>query len=213
VKPHLRSLFLLVVLLAIPIIPFLFFGSTIESWIEQWRKEPATGPATAGIVVASLATDIFLPVPSSLISTIGGVRLGWFYGTLASWLGMTIGAVLGFAIARKWGRPVALWFSRESDLTRVQSAEDRFGVLLLIMTRGVPVIAEATVLLMGIQQMPWRTFLPPVLFGNLGIAMAYSAFGDIAGRHLWFPALFTIAIALPVLLSAMLTRIFPRKPA
>jgi uncharacterized membrane protein YdjX (TVP38/TMEM64 family) len=165
------------------------------------------------IVVGVLATDVLLPVPSSVISTIGGVRLGWFLGTLASWLGMTLGAVLGFAIARKWGRPVVLWFSRDSDLTRMQSANDRFGVVLLIVTRAVPVLAEATVLLMGVQRMPWQSFLPPILLSNLGIALAYSAFGDIAGRHLWMPALLAVAIALPLLLSAILSRIFPPKPA
>jgi len=213
VKPQLRTLLLLAVLLAIPIIPFLIFGSTIESWVDQWRNEPATAPIVALMVVGLLATDVLLPVPSSVISTIGGLRLGWFYGTLASWLGMTLGAVLGFAIARKWGRPVALWLSRESDLDRMQTTKDRFGAMSLIVTRAVPVIAEATVLLVGIQRMPWRSFLPPVLLSNLGVALAYSAFGDFAGRHVWLPAVLALAIALPPLLGAMLSRIFWPKPA
>ena len=210
-KRLLPTLLLVAVLLLIPILPFLVFGSTIEVWIEHWRHEPATRPVTALLVVGLLATDVLLPIPSSVISTVGGMRLGWLVGTLASWIGMTAGAVLGFSIARKWGRPVALWFTRDSELVRMQEANHRYGALLLVLTRGVPVLAEASVLLMGIHRMAWKSFLPPILLSNLGIACAYSAFGDFAGRHQWLPAALAIAIAFPVLLGAWLHRVMSRK--
>jgi membrane protein DedA with SNARE-associated domain len=95
----------------------------------------------------------------------------------------------------------------------MEAASDRFGVFLLVMTRGVPVVAEASVLLMGIHRMAWRRFLLPVMLSNLGIALAYSTFGDVAGQHQWLPAALAMAIALPVIMAVMLHRVLKRGAA
>ena len=193
-------------ILLVPIVPFLLFGASFEAWVKQWSEQPYSQPATAAIIIGLLASDILLPTPSSMISTLGGWQLGWFGGTLASWVGMTLGAVIGFVLARRWGRPLALWFAREEDLQRMQGLSQRFGPAVLIVSRGVPVLAEASVLLMGVHQLSWRKFLPAVLLSNLGVAWAYSAFGDIAEEHQWLPLALGVSIALPVLLATMVSR-------
>jgi uncharacterized membrane protein YdjX (TVP38/TMEM64 family) len=200
-------LWLVTAILLVPVLPFLVFGSSLDEWVERWQRQPASGGVTAVLVVAVLATDILLPIPSSVVSTAGGVRLGWLGGTLASCLGMTAGAVLGFAIARRWGRSVAAWFTREEDLERMKAANDRLGELVLVLARGVPVLAEASVLLAGIHRLTWRRFLPPIVMSNLGISLAYSAFGDFAGRHQWLPTALAVAIALPVVLAVTMHRL------
>lgn len=202
-----RTLWIVTLVLLVPVIPFLLLGSSLDDLVHPWQTAEASASLTALAVVGILATDILLPIPSSVVSTLGGVRLGWPGGTAASWLGMTAGAVIGFVIARRWGRTVALWFTREDDLRHVQAAQARFGTLLLVIVRGVPVFAEASVLLAGLSGMSWRQFLVPVSISNLGIALVYSAFGDIAGRHQWLPAAAAIAIAIPVLLAAAAQRL------
>jgi uncharacterized membrane protein YdjX (TVP38/TMEM64 family) len=194
-------LWLIVVILLVPILPFLLLGPALDDWVARWRESSTSGGGTALLVIAVLAIDMVLPIPSSVVSTLGGVRLGWFAGTLASWCGMTVGACLGFALARRWGPALALWFTREEDLQAMRAAHDRFGVAVLVLARGVPVLAEASVLLAGINRLTWRRFLWPVVSANLGLAFAYSAFGDFAARHHWLPAALAIAIALPVLLA------------
>jgi 3-dehydroquinate synthase len=115
---------------------------------------------------------------------------------------MTLGAVLGFALARRWGRPIALWFSTESDLDRLQRLTSAYGPVVLVLFRAVPVLAEASVLLVGIHQLPWRRFLPVVLLSNLGIAWAYAQFGDYADQHEWLPWAVAVSVALPLALAA-----------
>jgi membrane protein DedA with SNARE-associated domain len=78
----------------------------------------------------------------------------------------------------------------------------RLGPLLLVLGRGVPVLAEATVLLCGMHGLSWRRFLPPVLLSNLGLAIAYAAFGQLAERYQWLPLALAVSIALPVLMAA-----------
>lgn len=208
-KPFVRPMIVMSLVLLVPIVPFLLFGADFEAWVDRWAEQPYSKPATALIIIGLLATDILLPTPSSMISTLGGWQLGIVGGTLASWTGMTLGAVIGFALARRWGTPFALWLSSEEDLERMHGLSQRFGPAVLIVGRGVPVLAEASVLLMGIHQLSWRRFLPAVLLSNLGIAVAYSAFGDFAERNQWLPLALGVSIALPVLLATMVSRFLP----
>jgi len=208
-KPFLRPMIVMSLILLVPIVPFVLFGANFEAWVEQWSDQPYSKPATALIIIGLLATDILLPTPSSMISTLGGWQLGIVGGTLASWMGMTLGAVIGFMLARRWGRPLALWLSSEEDLERMLGLSQRFGPAVLIVGRGVPVLAEASVLLMGIHQLSWRRFLPAVLLSNLGIAFAYSAFGDYAEQNQWLPLALGISVALPVLLATLASRFLP----
>ena len=210
-KPFIRPMIVMSLILLVPIVPFLLFGADFEAWVERWSEQPYSAPLTAAVVIALLATDILLPTPSSMISTLGGWQLGWFGGTLASWAGMTLGAIIGFALARRWGRPFALWMSTEEDLDRMRGLSERFGPAVLIISRGVPVLAEASVLLMGIHQLSWQRFLLAVVWSNLGIAFAYSAFGDYAQQNQWLPLALGVSIALPVLLAFTVQRWLARR--
>ncbi|MCA9174239.1 MAG: VTT domain-containing protein [Planctomycetales bacterium] len=200
-------------LLVVLLIPFLAFGAQFELWAERWRQQPPGPAATFGLMVGLLSTDILLPIPSSAVSTLAGGELGWQLGTAASWLGMTLGAILGFVLARRWGRGFAAWMSSDEDLERMQHATRRYGGAALVLARGVPLLAEASVLLFGAHGMAWRQFLPPILLSNLGIALAYSVFGDIARQHEWLPLALGVAVGLPVLLAVVMRRWLPEPDA
>ena len=204
-----RTLPLMCLVLLVPILPFLLFGSQFEAWIRGFADDPQSIPVTAAVVIGLLSTDILLPIPSSVISTLSGWQLGWWRGTLATWTGMNLGALIGFALARRWGRPLALWFSKEEDLARMHHVSERYGPVVLAMARAVPVFAEASVLIVGIHGLSWRRFLPAVLLSNLGIALAYAAFGTYAEQHQWLPLALGISVALPVLAAAAAQRLLP----
>jgi uncharacterized membrane protein YdjX (TVP38/TMEM64 family) len=203
VQSIIRSILLLTVLLLIPIAPFLIWGNAIEAWVADWMRRAGSPWVVATGVAGILATDVLLPVPSSLVSTFAGARLGTLLGAFASWSGMSLGASIGFALARQWGRPLAQRLSRPEDLDRMAVASQRYGPIVLVVTRALPVLAEASVLLMGIHLLPWKKFLPAILLSNLGIAVAYAAFGTFAQQHEWLALAMGISVALPVLLTAM----------
>jgi uncharacterized membrane protein YdjX (TVP38/TMEM64 family) len=189
-------------IVAIPIVPFVLFGARVDAWLDNWRADPPAWPLVAAAVVLLLATDVFLPIPSSLVSTLAGSQLGAVAGTAASWLGMSLGAAIGFAVARQFGPPLVAWLTRPADLERTALLVQRFGPMLLVLSRGVPVLAEATVLLFGMHGLSWRRFLPPVLLANLGLALAYGMFGELAERYHSLPLAMAVAIALPVAMVA-----------
>ena len=194
-------------LLVVLLIPFLVFGPQLERWLEGLQENPPSRAAAFGWIVGLLSTDVLLPIPSSAVSTLAGGELGWFLGGLASWLGMTLGAALGFLLARKWGQGFARRLSSDVDLERMQGATARYGSAALVLARGVPLLAEASVLLFGAHGMSWRQFFPPILLSNLGIALAYSVFGDIAKQYQWLPLALGVAVGLPVLLAVVMRKV------
>lgn len=191
-------LLLTVGVLLVPIVPFLMLHGVIERWLAAWAAEPPDPWVVAGLVVGILSTDVFLPVPSSLVSTLAGSQLGLLGATFASWLGLNLGAAVGLAVGRGWGRAFAERLAGRDELERMQPLAARLGASLLILTRALPILAEATVLLLGVQRLPWRKFWPPVLLSNLGIAIAYAWMGSQAAENEWLPYALAVSVALPL---------------
>ena len=203
----LKPMLLIAVVLAIPIVPFLGFGAWMEHRVETWLHDVLSPGAVATLAFGLLATDVFLPVPSSVVSTVAGEVLGFWKATAVSWLGMTVGAALGFGLARWFGRPLALRFAGREELEKIDAASDRLGPLVLVLARPVPVLAEASVLLFGTTRLSWWWFLVPVALSNLGIAAVYSALGDLVAFWIALPA----SVALPLLAATMAGRFWPAR--
>jgi uncharacterized membrane protein YdjX (TVP38/TMEM64 family) len=197
-----RWLVLIAVVLAIPILPFLGFGDSLENRISSWLDGSLPPAWAATLVVGLLASDILLPVPSSVVSTFAGKVLGFWGGTAASWCGMTMGAALAFGLVRRFGRPLAKRLAGEEELIRMDELADRYGVFLLALMRPIPVLAEASVLFMGVVRLGWRRFLLAICLSNLGIAAAYSALGD----RVRFSIALAASLAVP-LLAALVARL------
>ena len=189
-----------------PIVPFLGFGEALEAKIAAWFDSPPEPAIVAIATVALLASDLLLPVPSSLVSTLTGFQLGMIAGTAASWLGMTLGAIIGFYLARKFGRAIAARLSSADDLARMDQVAEHYGFWVVIFTRPLPVLAEAAVLLLGTTELAWRPFLSAVMLSNVGIALVYSALGQVAQSQGQLPLALGASIALPVL-AATITRL------
>lgn len=197
-----RPMLPMIVVLAIPVVPFLLLGEDWQSRMGQWGQSRESQAWTAAAIVGLLASDIFLPIPSSVLCTAAGWQLGVLIGTIVAWLGLSIGAVLGFALAKWLGQPLVRWLTTEEQIVKAADLIQRLGPWLLVVGRGIPVVAEASVLFVGMHRMNWRTFLPPVLLSNLGLAVAYAAFGKFAERMQWLPLALGVSIALPVLMAA-----------
>lgn len=193
------------VVLAVPIVPFLFWGHALEARVEQWLHHPLPPLAVAGLVAGLLASDIFVPIPSSIVSTFGAAGAGFWLGTAASWVGMTAGSALGFAVARQLGRRAAARLSSAEELDRIDRLSRRYGPHVLVVTRPVPVLAEAAVLALGTSSLTWRAFLPPLMFSNLAVAAAYGAIGHLASP----PLALAGSMALPLLLMVLFRRVCP----
>ena len=200
-----RQLLLIAAVLAIPIVPFLVFGEKLEARITGWLGAELSPGTVAITVIGVLASDILLPVPSSVVSTFAGRVLGFWGGAGASWCGMTAGAMIAFLLVRACGRPLARWLSSDQELQRTDALAARWGVFVLVLARPIPVLAEASVLLMGTTRLVWWQFLAAVGLSNFGIAAAYAALGD----RVQLPIAIAASIALPLLAAAIARWLWP----
>lgn len=199
----LRTFPLMLAILAVPILPFVLFGDVIEQSLKESLDQDADTSTVSVVIVVLLSTDVFLPVPSSVLSTISGWRLGWFAGTLVTWLGMTIGAAAGYHLAWRLGPKFSSWFCRSDDLNQMKDLMNHYGPSVLILGRALPVFAEASVLMAGIHRLSWKRFFLPVVVSNFIIAMVYSSLGDLAAKYQWLAAAVGVSIGLPLLMAAI----------
>lgn len=191
-----RWTILWVALIAIVLVPFLLFEKQFEqlsTWLAQGH---ASGWATAAAIVALLALDVFLPVPSSIVSTGAGVLLGFTAGTLVIWLGMIAGCIIGYVFGAYAAVP-ARQLVGSDGLERAGKVMDRYGAWAMVICRPIPVLAESSVVVAGLVRSPLGPFLWLTTLANLGIAVAYAAVGAFSMQAGSFLLTFAGAMALP----------------
>jgi uncharacterized membrane protein YdjX (TVP38/TMEM64 family) len=144
-----------------------------------WLQHGGIWAATLG--VGLLITDVLLPVPSSLVMVAHGALFGVLIGTMLSLLGSTGAALFGFWIGRRG----------EKFLKRLMTAEEReranrllehWGMLAIIMTRPIPLLAETVAITAGASPLGWGRTALAALAGSLPPALLYAFTGASAGR-------------------------------
>lgn len=172
-----------IVTIAAIIIPFLLFGEKIDAAIIQLR-DGADGHSlfTALTLGGLLASDILLPIPSSIVSTACGLLLGIAAGTPVSLAGMTISCIAGYFLAAKLGEPFVEKMVGKESMERFKKLQKKHGNMVVIITRPVPVLAEIAVLSAGLGQIPFGRFLLLSTLSNLGISAVYAAIGSYSAN-------------------------------
>lgn len=189
-----------IAILALILVPFFLFGADIDGWITHFIKTAGSRRVMAGFVLASfLASDIFLPIPSSLVSAACGYLLGFFGGTLASLAGMTASCIIGYGFSSSAVKYAAGKIVGASELQRLQNLNKNYGNWMLVVCRPIPVLAEASVLFSGVSGMKFRRFVLLTTLSNLGISGVYSAVGAYSASAHSFLSAFLVSILLPAL--------------
>jgi uncharacterized membrane protein YdjX (TVP38/TMEM64 family) len=210
VKPWLRWTALTGLVLALILIPFALWEEPINAWSAQLLT-PMAGRATVALLaVLLLASDIVLPIPSSFVSAGVVALLGAWEGGLTIAFGMTLAAWLGYGIGRWGGEPLARRIAGAEELERARRMMGRYGSWVVLVCRGVPVLAEASTLLAGATRVDAWRFLLVTTLGNAGLSCAYALTGLLELRGagaLLAPFAFGIAVpALAMLSLRPLTR-------
>ena len=193
-----------VLVVALVLVPFFLF----EDWFNAVALQVAGGTTSrrtaAGLAAFLLTFDVFLPVPSSLVSAATGVVLGFWPATALIWSSMTLACLLGYGFGRS-AAGAARRFVGEPGLARATRLATEHGHYAIAICRPVPVLAEASIIVSGLVRAPLTRFLPVVLWSNLGIAVVYAAIGAFAMRAESFLLAFLGAILVPAL-AAVATR-------
>ena len=184
-------------LLVAILVPFALLDREMTMWSLRWVSREAGTPWIFVAVVALLAADVVLPVPSSLVSTAAGASLGFALGSVASIAGMTLCAQAGYLVGRRFGVPIVGRIVSNDALTMASQRLKGRATAALIMMRAVPVLAEASVLMAGVLRVNPVRFFATTFLANIGISVAYCAVGALALQWNSFLAAFAGAMAVP----------------
>ena len=190
---------------AVPLVPFLLFGTRLDQMMSRWLEPRPAAAVLALIEVAVLSADLLLPVPSSMVATLGGAELGIALGTCCAWLGMTAGSLAGWWLGKTAGGQALARLdpAARAGLARQQR---RLGPLLVILSRPLPLVAEAAAIVAGAAGMRLRDFFAAVAAGNLAIAFVWSAAGALGARADSLQWMIALSLALPVAASWLVAR-------
>lgn len=191
--------------IAVPLVPFLLFGTRLDRLVAHWL-DPMTAPAVLAMLeVGVLAVDILLPVPSSMVATLGGAELGLALGTACAFLGMTAGSLAGWWLGKTAGAR-ALARLDDADRRDLELRQQRLGPLLVVLTRPLPLVAEAAALVAGGSGMRLAEFLPAAASGNIVIALLWSAAGALGRSADSLPLMLVWSLVIPVALAWLAVR-------
>ena len=149
-------------------LPFLAEDTSFLLGQKKW----IAGLAGIGLLIA----DVIAPVPSSIIMLANGILFGPIWGSLLSILGGSGAALVGYWIGIQGEHVGKRWLGDEA-LARANSFFRRHGMVAVIASRPIPILAEAVSIIAGISRMPGAKFVGATLLGLLPTAVIYAIAG------------------------------------
>ncbi|MDF2626469.1 MAG: hypothetical protein K0R39_300 [Symbiobacteriaceae bacterium] len=153
----LLTLFIIVDTLRIPLL------TDPTPWLTRGR------PLAAAISLSLLVADVLIPVPSSLLMLANGALFGLWGGAALSLTGGLGAALAGWAIGRRGARHLT-----PAEQSRARRLLDRWGLVAIIITRPVPILAETVAIMAGAMGMRWPRVALGAAAGLLPIAIIYA---------------------------------------
>jgi uncharacterized membrane protein YdjX (TVP38/TMEM64 family) len=191
---------LLVVLVAATVIwgPAAYSLLSDRDRISAWVA--ALGPwGPVAIILLQMAQVILAPIPGQAIGAISGYLYGPWLGTLYAMLGVVIGSMLAFLLARRLGRPLVIWLAGQGVVSQLDDLAERGGALFFFLLWVFPFSPDDLVCLAaGLTPMPFRQFLVLMIVGRLSgvfLSVAVGAYATLIPAGLWVGVLIVIALA------------------
>ncbi len=150
-----------------------------------------------------LGLDAILPLPSSILMFLNGKVLGLTLGTSLSLFGTSLGSIIAYYIG--------FYFNRLTGDKKINKFSEQLisnhGIAIIMVTRAIPVISEATMMYAGIQARKIKSILIYIILGNLPVSIVYS----ILGNYMFETKGFFIALVGSIIFSTITIGIIAKK--
>jgi uncharacterized membrane protein YdjX (TVP38/TMEM64 family) len=168
-------------------------------WLQQ------AGWIAAAIGVSLLALDVLLPVPSNIVMIAHGALFGTVVGALLSLLGTMLASAAAFWIGRRGGRLLTLTVP-VGERAHADAFLARWGVVAIMVSRPLPLLAETILVLAGASPLSWRTAMLATLFGSLPLCLFYAWAGAASISFEGGAIVFGLTIALAAVVGLAIRR-------
>jgi len=181
----------------------------VATQIRALEHSPRGQLLVAGAIIGLLAIDLLLPVPSSVVMAVSGMVFGAWLGTLISFAGALLAALLGFYACRWGGRRVFQRLLGEDDRTAIDEWFGTYGVYAILFSRPVPMLTEILSCLAGLSDLRPRTFILATALGTFPVCLVYGYFGSVSSPTNPWPAA-CVALLIPAVGWLVVRRIKAR---
>ncbi|MCL7452210.1 MAG: TVP38/TMEM64 family protein [Anaerolineae bacterium] len=146
-----------------PLYQFLADQEQVRAWVQQLG---AWGPLA--IFGLELAQSLLAPIPGQAIEAASGYLYGPWWGVVYAFLGLALGSIIIFLLARRFGRPLAIRLVGERSMARLDRLAQRGGAPLFFLIWLVPFAPDdLACVAAGLTPMPLRQFLLLMIVGRL----------------------------------------------
>ena len=180
-----RLLRLFLVLAVLVIVPFLIWGDFFFNLFEPQETEvwfSDLGKSWAWLAgIGLLVSDLFLPIPGTVVMSALGYVYGPWLGGVFSVLGSMLSGLLAYGLCRKMGRRAAERIAGREDLAKGELIfGGAAGGWIVALSRWLPVMPEVIACLAGMARMPWRQFSLALACGSIPLGFTFASIGKWA---------------------------------
>ncbi len=176
------------------IITFLLFNNLENYFSDLLQRASAHRGTFAAVSFWVLASDIVLPVPSSIVMYMNGYILGAMNGSAISLLSLMVSSVAGYYI----GKFTSMGLKSKAD-DKAANILSRYGMAAILISRGIPILSESVCVLCGYNKMPFRQYLILNLVGYIPLCLLYAFCGSLG----YDQNTFLLSFACSLVLSAL----------
>ena len=119
-----------------------------------------------------LASDIIMPVPSSIVMYYNGLVLGFIKGSSLSLVSLIVSGTIGYWI----GFSSAFSFNHQKN-KKADALIKIYGSLGMILSRGIPILSESICFTAGYNKMNFKVYTFLNIVGAIPISLVYGYFG------------------------------------
>lgn len=160
--------------IALIIVVFLLFQNLEVFFSGLLNHLSSNARLFAPVSFLVLASDIVLPVPSSIVMYVNGYVLGTFMGALLSFLALALSSTIGYYIGM-----LALVSVKSKNNAKADQLLEKYGAPIILITRGIPILSEAVCIVCGYNKMSFRKYFALNLLGYLPLCLLYAYCGSL----------------------------------
>jgi len=172
--------------------PCLVLGAVLASHLLSCAARMPTVEEVNGVVlelrhyrmwawapgIGAIWADLVLPVPQTAVIAALGIIYGVVGGGLLGSFGLITGGLLGYALARRYGRRPVARLVGDRSLEKVERLFEHAGMWAIVLTRSLPYsVPEAVVLVSGLGGMQVSKVLVALILGSVPTAFVFAAIG------------------------------------
>ena len=113
-----------------------------------------------GFILLQALQVVFSPIPGEATGVVGGFLFGKWLGLFYSTLGLSLGSILAFSIARHFRRFVEPWLKKSQWYWKLEGLLEHQGIFIcffLYVFPGFP--KDFLCYFLGLTRMPWQVFV------------------------------------------------------